>query len=111
MGFRVYKIWQILKHFAGTFRQAQTLKLGEVNILIKRMLRFTSVGWVTLKGNNVWKGGDRTKVNKFLLDSLQHVITNVVFCIKKFEASKISNLFLKSNTNCIQFAIAKKNNF
>ena len=30
LGFRIYKIWQILKHFAGTFRQAQTLKLGGV---------------------------------------------------------------------------------
>ena len=27
MGFRIPKVWQILKHFAGTFRQAQTLKL------------------------------------------------------------------------------------
>ena len=26
----IYKIWQILKCFAGTFRRAQTLKLGEV---------------------------------------------------------------------------------
>ena len=25
-----YKIWQILKRFAGTFRQAQTLKLGRI---------------------------------------------------------------------------------
>ena len=30
LGFRIYKIWQILKRFAGTFRQAQTLKLGGV---------------------------------------------------------------------------------
>ena len=30
LGFRIYKIWQILKHFAGTFRRAQTLKLGGV---------------------------------------------------------------------------------
>ena len=30
LGFRIYKIWQILKHFAGTFCQAQTLKLGGV---------------------------------------------------------------------------------
>ena len=28
MGFSVHKIWQILKCFTGTFRQAQTLKLG-----------------------------------------------------------------------------------
>ena len=28
MGFRTYKIWQILKRFARTFCQAQTLKLG-----------------------------------------------------------------------------------
>ena len=32
LGFRVYKIWQILKHFAGTFHQAQTLKLGGVTM-------------------------------------------------------------------------------
>ena len=30
LGFRIYKIWQIVKRFAGTFRQAQTLKLGRV---------------------------------------------------------------------------------
>ena len=27
----VYKVWQILKRFAGTFRRAQTLKLGGVS--------------------------------------------------------------------------------
>ena len=30
LGFRIYRIWQILKRFAGTFRRAQTLKLGGV---------------------------------------------------------------------------------
>ena len=30
LGFRIYKIWPILKHFAGTFRPAKTLKLGGV---------------------------------------------------------------------------------
>ena len=30
LGFRIYIIWQILKRFAGTFRRAQTLKLGGV---------------------------------------------------------------------------------
>ena len=30
LGFGIYKLWQILKHFAGTFRPAQTLKLGGV---------------------------------------------------------------------------------
>ena len=30
LGFRKYKIWQILQRFAGTFRRAQTLKLGRV---------------------------------------------------------------------------------
>ena len=28
--FHIYKIWQILKRFAGTFSRAQTLKLGGV---------------------------------------------------------------------------------
>ena len=28
----IYKIWKILKHFAGTFRRAQTLKLGGVHL-------------------------------------------------------------------------------
>ena len=32
LAFRVYRIWQILKCFAGTFRQAQALKLGGVDI-------------------------------------------------------------------------------
>ena len=31
LDFRTYKMWQILKYFAGTFRRAQTLKLGRVN--------------------------------------------------------------------------------
>ena len=31
LGFRIYKIWKILKRFAGTFRWAQTLKLGGVS--------------------------------------------------------------------------------
>ena len=30
LGFHIYKIWQILKRFAGTFRRAQTLKWGGV---------------------------------------------------------------------------------
>ena len=30
LGFCIYKIWQILKRFTGTFRQAQTLNLGGV---------------------------------------------------------------------------------
>ena len=30
LGFHIYKIWQILKRFAGIFRQSQTLKLGSV---------------------------------------------------------------------------------
>ena len=30
LGFRIYKIWQILKHFIGTFRWAQTMKIGGV---------------------------------------------------------------------------------
>ena len=31
LGFRIlYKMWQILKCFPGTFRRAQTLKLGGV---------------------------------------------------------------------------------
>ena len=31
LGFLIHKIWQILKHFTGTFRQALTLKLGGVS--------------------------------------------------------------------------------
>ena len=30
LGFRIQKIWQILKRFAGTFHRAQTQKLGGV---------------------------------------------------------------------------------
>ena len=33
-GFRIYKISQILKRFAGTFRRPQTLKLGGVRQLL-----------------------------------------------------------------------------
>ena len=33
LGFCMYKIWQILKRFAGTFHRAQTLKLGGVHSL------------------------------------------------------------------------------
>ena len=32
LGFHTYKIWQILKRFTGTFRRAQTLKLGGVTM-------------------------------------------------------------------------------
>ena len=31
LGFHIHKIWQILKCFAGTFRQAQILNLGGVS--------------------------------------------------------------------------------
>ena len=31
LGFRIYEIWQILKHYAGNFRRAHTLKLGGVS--------------------------------------------------------------------------------
>ena len=31
LGFQIYKICQILKRFAGTFRRAQALKLGGVS--------------------------------------------------------------------------------
>ena len=31
LGFRIYKIWHILKRFARTFHPAQTLKLGGVS--------------------------------------------------------------------------------
>ena len=34
LGFRTYKLWQISKRFVGTFRQAQTLKLGGVTFII-----------------------------------------------------------------------------
>ena len=34
LGFRTYKIWLILKRFTGTFRRAQTLKLGGVMICL-----------------------------------------------------------------------------
>ena len=34
--FWIYKIWQTLKRFAGTFRRGQTLKLGRVTRKFKR---------------------------------------------------------------------------
>ena len=34
LDFRIHKIWQILKRFAGTFCRAQTLKLGGVIYVI-----------------------------------------------------------------------------
>ena len=40
LGFCIYKIWQILKRFAGTFRQAQTLKLGGVSLSTKKGANF-----------------------------------------------------------------------
>ena len=39
MGFCIPKVWQILKHFAGTFRQAQTLKLWGVSDILLFYLR------------------------------------------------------------------------
>ena len=38
----VYKIWQILKRFAGTFRPAQTLKLGGVTTTASKRNRHVS---------------------------------------------------------------------
>ena len=38
LGFHTYKIWQILKRFAGIFRQAQTLKLGGVIYIHKNCI-------------------------------------------------------------------------
>ena len=46
LGFCIYKIWQILKHFAGTFRRAQTLKLGGV-------AQNQGVGFLVLLNSNV----------------------------------------------------------
>ena len=37
--FHIYKIWQILKHFTGTFRWAQTLNLGGVLTMTYAVLR------------------------------------------------------------------------
>ena len=39
LGFRIHKIWQILKRFAGTFRQVQILKLGRVPVHEFKRLR------------------------------------------------------------------------
>ena len=41
LGFRIYKIWQI-KRFAGTFRRAQTLKLGGVYRYIEMTVHFVN---------------------------------------------------------------------
>ena len=53
LGFRVvYKIWQILKRFTGTFRRAQTLKLGGVigNVTNSKNCYFQNYNWnVTVK--------------------------------------------------------------
>ena len=38
-GFRMHKIWQILQCFAGTFHQAQILKLGGVILYVVRSLK------------------------------------------------------------------------
>ena len=40
LGICMYKIWQILKCFTGTFRRAQTLKLGGVDAIIYFFLHF-----------------------------------------------------------------------
>ena len=41
LGFRIgiYKIWQILKRFAGTFHQARTPKLGGVTYVSSASIR------------------------------------------------------------------------
>ena len=44
LSFRIYKIWQILKRFAGTFRRANTLKLWGVPSNVMKIARF----WVWL---------------------------------------------------------------
>ena len=37
LGFCIYKLWQILKCFAGTFHRAQTLKLAGVLPVIAQL--------------------------------------------------------------------------
>ena len=39
----IYKIWQILKRFAGTFGRAQTLKLGGVHGIYKMFIKRISI--------------------------------------------------------------------
>ena len=62
LGFRIYKIWQILKRFVGTFRRAQTLKLGGVPSASNIFLPSSSFGSSyfsllnTLKSCRIWDG-------------------------------------------------------
>ena len=61
VGFRILKVWQILKHFTGIFHQAETLKLGGVycaqwaKILKKVQFREVSLFASKAKINNFWK--------------------------------------------------------
>ena len=46
LGFRIYKIWQIWKRFAGTFHWAQTLKLWGVKLeLHHKLVHHVNIFW------------------------------------------------------------------
>ena len=51
LSFRIYKIWQILMRYAGTFCRAQTLKLGGVACFF-----FCAKGLTSLKGTYRYYG-------------------------------------------------------
>ena len=79
MDFRLYEIWQLLKHFAGTFRQAQTLKLGGVLVGLESILN-ENLG-IRDKDNlieavvcNVEILGHSTSSSKIFYDLLRHIL-------------------------------------
>ena len=53
------KIWQILKRFAGTFRQAQTLKLERVEFFFQIYLKNQEMTLLNIRWSNckiTWNG-------------------------------------------------------
>ena len=89
LGFHIYKIWQILKHFAGTFCREQTLKLGGVKHALKKYDQFalnTSCFW----GNT---GSNITPVVQFQEFFARKIMNKLIhyYCFSK-KIRKIAQL-------------------
>ena len=104
LGFRIYKIWQILQRFAGTFCRARTLKLGGVNtfrsnLIIKQIQNHQNckAAWETSKSISL------TNSKPFQNCSIRnHFEKRLTFAIQAISATPQNLTFsdLKSTTLC-----------
>ena len=96
LSFRIYKILQILKRFAGTFHRAQTLKLGGVN-----HNKQTNKKAVTSKKDTIllkWRIVSRKHQPSWLLNSFKTLIK--IHCLRKMHIKSFKSWYLMT-TNLI----------